>query len=191
MTEKKAEYLLLYHCAPTLYKKKSASLFSLGGIEKAKLPYITNTYTRLISSLDLKLNVLCACESNALIYVYNESRLSVILSSPRVLSFLNRYGYGGCKSTDDFLAVLKSRIKGADAFPHEIGIFLDYPLYDVEKFIANKGRNFLCSGDWKAYHDKSGAIRKFNTYKKCRSDICRRLDSGLTADEILCKSRVS
>ncbi len=185
MSAEKTEYLLLYHCAPTLYKKKTASLFSLGGVDKIKLPYIINTYSRMITSLDLKVTILCSCEKNTLVYVYNEKQLAQILNAPETSKFLEKYGYSGCCTVDEYIAVLRKRIASSAGFPHEIGIFLDYPLYDVIGFIANGGKNFIHSGDWKVYHNKSGAVKKFASYRACRHDVCRKLDNGLSAFEIL------
>lgn len=191
MNVKKLEYLLLYHCAPTLYKKKAAGMFSLSGTEKISLPFITDTYLRLVNPLDLKITFLCNCKKRVLVYVYNENLLTDILNAPPTLDFLKKYGYENCKNTDDYINFLKTRIANSENFPHEIGIFLGYPLYDVQKFISTGGRNFIYSGDWKVYHDKSGAIKKFNSYKKCRYDICQKLNSGLTADEILYQQTIS
>ena len=76
-----------------------------------------------------------------MVYVYRKKQLEVSLNRPGVAKFLKQYGYG---STDVEYALdrLKSRIGENNEFPHEIGIFLDYPLGDVIGFILNEGRNF-------------------------------------------------
>lgn len=185
MRREKSEYLLLYHCAPTLLGKKSASLFSLSGASISKLPYILNTYSHLISSLELKVTILCRCEKNALVYVYNEQQLKRILDTPTVSDFLKKFGYANCKTVSDYIELLKTRFDGICKFPHEIGIFLDYPLYDVIGFIQNKGKSCICCGDWKVYGNKTDALRRFDIYRQCRSDIYKNLKSGLSAEEIL------
>ena len=53
-------------------------------------------------------------------------------------------------------------------FPHEIGVFLDYPLEDVQGFMANGGAGAVCQGCWKAYGDAQEAYRRFRLYGKCR-----------------------
>ena len=63
---------------------------------------------------------------------------------------------------------LKSRIGENNEFPHEIGIFLDYPLGDVSGFITNEGRNFKCVGCWKVYCNECEALKMFQKYHKCR-----------------------
>ena len=84
-----------------------------------------------------------------------------------VKEFLNEYGY---ESTDlDYcIERLKSRLKSGETFPHEIGIFLGYPLGDVKGFIENAGKNSKCSGCWKVYCNECEAIKTFEKYEKCK-----------------------
>lgn len=63
-------------------------------------------------------------------------------------------------------------------FPHEIGIFLGYPLADVEGFMKNNGKNYLISGYWKVYQDAPSAILMFQQYKKARDDAIQWILSG-------------
>lgn len=53
-------------------------------------------------------------------------------------------------------------------FPHEIGIFLGYPIWDVEGFIEHKGQNYKFCGYWKVYQDVEGAKLKFKEYDRIR-----------------------
>ena len=55
-------------------------------------------------------------------------------------------------------------------FPHEIGIFLGYPLADVAGFIRNKGRNCKCIGTWKVYGDAFEKDSKPKPYWALHSD---------------------
>ena len=52
-------------------------------------------------------------------------------------------------------------------FPHEIGLFLGYPLEDVQGFIENCGKNYRLCGCWKVYGDPQAALRCFARYEKC------------------------
>ena len=96
----------------------------------------------------IRLYILQRQDKRVLIYVYRKKQLEVSLNRPGVAKFLKKYGY---ESTEIKYALsrLKSRIGENNEFPHEIGIFLDYPLGDVIGFIVNQGRNFKCAGCWK------------------------------------------
>lgn len=62
---------------------------------------------------------------------------------------------------------LKKRIQKEACFPHEIGLFLGYPLEDVEGFIKNKGRNCESCGIWKVYCNAGEKQLLFAKFKKC------------------------
>ena len=53
------------------------------------------------------------------------------------------------------------------AFPHEIGVFLGYPLQDVIGFIENKGMNSKYTGLWKVYGDRDESMKMFAKFRKC------------------------
>ena len=99
------------------------------------------------------------------------------IGRPGVAKFLKKYGY---ESTEIKYALsrLKSRIGENNEFPHEIGIFLDYPLGDVIGFIVNQGRNFKCAGCWKVYCDECACRKTFAKYKKCRDVYVRLWQQG-------------
>ena len=82
-------------------------------------------------------------------------------------------------SVEGALAHLARRImeKGGE-FPHEIGLFLGYPLGDVKGFIKHRGQNCKCTGCWKVYCDEREARRQFCRFEKCRSIYCRLYREG-------------
>ena len=63
---------------------------------------------------------------------------------------------------------ISETIRCAEDFPHDIGIFLAYPLEDVIGFMKNHGGNYCCLGCWKAYGNAEAAERRFDLYRKCR-----------------------
>ena len=79
----------------------------------------------------------------------------------------------GCARTQ-----LSRRLCCSAEFPHEIGVFLGYPLSDVVGFIENSGRNFTCCGCWKAYGDPQAAQRHFAQLRKCTAVYLRLFHSG-------------
>lgn len=179
------DYLLLYHCAPTLYKKKAANLFSVGNITAEKLDALSSSYARMLSPLGLNVYVLCECDNNALFYVYNKELLARQLASPSVRNFMAKYGYLGLNNLEEVISHLKERISFCREFPHEIGIMLGYPLDDVIGFITHKGKNFLYSGCWKVYGNKEIAVETFKVFEQCRNDACEKFSRGLSVSDIL------
>ena len=116
-----------------------------------------------------------------LVYVYRESKLRAVLAQPQVRDFLCREGYTLPEQVDDYAPLLRqlSRRLCCEAdFPHEIGVFLGYPLYDVVGFIENAGHNFTCCGCWKAYGDPNAAQQHFAQLNKCTAVYLRLFRSG-------------
>ena len=75
--------------------------------------------------------------------------------------------------------------KGEAEFPHELGVFLGYPLEDVLGFIENQGRNFVYSGYWKVYSKKDRAIQTFQRYDNARHQLLKQLCEGKKIKEII------
>ena len=101
------------------------------------------------------------------------SQLERDLKENGAKQLLETYGY---QSTDPGYALnrLAGRLTSEGEFPHEIGLFLGYPLEDVQGFIQNHGKNSLCTGCWKVYGNLCEARKCFARFEKCR-DIYRRL----------------
>lgn len=76
-----------------------------------------------------------------MLYVYRSALLKENLCKSGVKEFLAEYGYCG-NDVDKFLLKLQEKLAVAESFPHEIGIFLGYPLRDVVGFIQNGGKNY-------------------------------------------------
>ncbi|ELV06470.1 hypothetical protein H263_03923 [Brachyspira hampsonii 30599] len=81
---------------------------------------------------------------------------------------MKNYGYRS-KNIYESIGILKRRMQYSKTFPHEIGIFLGYPLIDINGFINNYGKNSLYTGYWKVYHNKKEAIEIFDNYNRCRT----------------------
>ena len=118
-------------------------------------------------------------EKSALVYVYRAGALGKILEDARVRSFLKKCGYTDF-STEAVLKKLKERFSHGGDFPHEIGIFLGYPLGDVIGFIQNSGKNCKCTGCWKVYCDECSAKKTFDKFKKCTEVYTRLWSQGRT-----------
>lgn len=110
---------------------------------------------------------LCLHEHTALIYVVRMSCLQNDLFDPAVGEFLSSFGYTS-QNAIDALLILRQHLMQSGTFPHEIGIFLGYPLADVKGFIINHCHNCLCCGDWKVYSDPENAVKTFRRYCKCK-----------------------
>jgi hypothetical protein len=161
------ERFLIEHCSPTLAGLKTANLFSCPINSDSEL----NTYlwkaNNELNNKDVYLDVLRRDNDRAIIYVYRKKKLQKELLDKNISDFLALYGYS-CSSVSYSIEYLKKRFESGDSFPHEIGVFLGYPLEDVIGFIDNAGKNSKCSGCWKVYSDECNAVKLFELYNKCK-----------------------
>lgn len=168
---------LAFHAAPTLLGVKCASLFSLSDAE-SDIRTNCDYFNHRAIARGLKTRILCSCKNRRLLLVYNEKLLAGRLLEMNVRTVLLKYGYDENFSVDKCLDRLAERITKCGEFPHEIGVFLDYPIEDVVGFIENKGENFKMCGAWKVYGSVDKAKRTFANYEKCRIFLCNKLNEG-------------
>lgn len=178
--ERNFETVLVEQCAPALAGLKAANLFRVEARDAAALYAAVETWRAAFAPRGLSVRVLKACPRTAcfLIYVYREKQLWPLLADPAVSAYLARAGYRPAADCAGYLDQLTRRLRGDQPFPHEIGLFLGYPLADVEGFVAHKGKNYTCCGCWKSYGDPGAARRLFERYRRCTEIYLRCFHSG-------------
>lgn len=162
---------IVAHCAPTLVGVKPASLISYVYDGAEAMQRQLDEVTSALAPQGIELAVLRDDGKRLLLYVFRRALLKTALSKEGVASFLSRKQYP-LNDVDALIKNLQTRILRQEGFPHEIGIFLGYPLEDVLGFIQNKGRHFKYSGTWKVYGDVEAAQRAFASYRACTKMLC-------------------
>ena len=146
--------------APTLMGVKAGSLVKLNSsVCDFAIDLLASLGTMYVGTL-----VLRSDESNVFILVYNKEKLNKILKNNKTRKFLSKFGYEG--NMESMLLHLSERMKLG--VPHEIGIFLGYPLWDVVGFINHEGKEYKTLGCWKVYAKKDDAIKTFDMIKSSR-----------------------
>ena len=171
------EQELIEHCSPTLASIKAASLFTYTYKSLKELHVRVTYWNSKMKRKGITFDILSenVGVNKALIYVYRRADLEKILNRDEIRSFLLNHGYliddneivGGV-NCENIILQLKKKFEKLNQFPHEIGIFLGYPIGDVKGFIENHGCNCKCTGYWKVYCNEEEATKTFLKYKKCR-----------------------
>lgn len=161
------EEYLIGHCSPTLASLKTANLMNIPFDSIENLENSVFQTNEKLKNKGVELLILKKCSNTALVYAYRKDKLQNDLNKNKVDEFLKFYGYES-NDADYCISKLKSRLKNSASFPHEIGIFLGYPLCDVIGFIENAGQNSICSGCWKVYCNEYEAIKTFKKFEKCK-----------------------
>lgn len=176
------EQELIEHCSPTLASIKAASLFTYTYKSLNELHLRVAYWNSKMKRKGITFDILSenVGVDKALIYVYRRADLEKILNREDIKKFLLQQGYladdgiNVSVNCENIILQLKKKFEKSNQFPHEIGIFLEYPIGDVKGFIENHGCNCICTGYWKVYCNEEEAEKTFRKYKKCR-DIYMKL----------------
>nr|WP_326214815.1 DUF3793 family protein [uncultured Oscillibacter sp.] len=185
--ERTFESVLVEQCAPTLVGLKPASLFRYqpGPSDEGRVPLAR--WKGALAARGIRVRVLKACPRTGawMIYLYREVWITRILCQPEIQDFLRRQGYRPEEGCQAMLTRLSRRLCLEEDYPHEIGVFLGYPLEDVEGFIRHRGRDFTCCGYWKVYGDAAAAQRRFDCYRRCTRICLERLRRGTALTKLI------
>lgn len=177
------EKLLAKHCGPALAGIKPANMVTC---RKDLMPDVHMQLQRLnreLNSKDIYLTILCQCGVRVLVMVYRKPVLEAHLQKPEMRKFLTACGYPEPLTADLAIDSLRKRLH-IGSFPHEIGVFLGYPLHDIYGFIHHRDDGCLLTGEWKVYQDAEGAKKLFTRYQACRAAIVSRVEQGYTLAQI-------
>ncbi len=169
---------LIFHSAPTLAGHKVASLFCFHEFPVDILLPALEPLLETLKCKGIHVKLLCRCEKASQVYLYRPALLKHSLQQIETREFLENIGYHSLDDVDSVLEQLYHRFRERDHFPHELGIFLGYPLEDVRGFIEHKGKHYLCKGYWKVYAHVEKARELFQLYEQCRKHCLRRYREG-------------
>ena len=177
------EEIFIEHCSPLLAGIKISNLFSIKSESYSELYKKVYALNKNINKKDIYVEIIekkNTFNSFYLIFAYRKTKLEERVNEKLIKAFLENYGYFNCFTLEDYLCILTSKLSCSENFPHEIGIFLGYPLNDVISFIKEKGKNFVSCGTWKTYSSNYKKI--FLIYKRCKEIYIELYKKGQTLD---------
>ncbi|MBR1708586.1 MAG: DUF3793 family protein [Clostridia bacterium] len=172
---------IIEYCSPTLAGIKVGSLFGLTPEDPVTFCQEAEAISRSFEEKGIRLDLIPSANGRYLCYLYRPAQLQLLLSSPEIRAFLTEQDYN---EDTPILPCLYQRLSIHEEFPHEIGIFLGYPLSDVKAFIENRGYNCLCCGCWKVYSNVADARAQFDRCKKCTRQYKLMFRNGYTIQDL-------
>ena len=180
--ENSVELRLIIQNAAVLKGKRISGMLFLNDKELARI-------SMKLHNTNISLIILCTCKKRHLVMVYRAKELEEHLRSKEVSDYLREFGY----RRDDFISNLirlHQRMNGfynkMKEFPHEVGVFLGYPICDIKGFLENKGERYLHSGYWKIYGNLEETRNKFLSYDEAREIAIDEFLSGRELESIAC-----
>ena len=179
------EAVLVRQCAPTLAGMKPGSIFCFNHSPLEVSRQKVWQWNKQLAPFGLTVQILLErpSSSSVIVFVYRHDRLEQMLSDDAYQSFLAEAGYERT-NLDGLLEQLSYRLRTQPEFPHEIGVFLGYPLRDVIGFIENHGRNFTCCGFWKSYGDPAEMQVCFACYRRCIQTYVAMFEQGIPIERL-------
>ncbi|WP_455542347.1 DUF3793 family protein [Intestinibacter sp.] len=180
---------LIKFCSPTLAGIKSGNLFKFKNKYNASIDGIVNAYNETYNRKGVFFFNILERKDYALIYVYRPDYLIRNFNSIEIINFLKLYDYK-LDNLDITLKHLKYRFELLGTTPHEVGVFLGYPICDVKGFIYNKGKNYKYCGCWKIYDNLENTLNYFDKCRQCTKLYCRLFDLGFPLDKLIKKNKL-
>lgn len=180
------EYLLstiMYSAAATLAREKVSSLinFSNNHNNMKKIWVAYKKYIKNIINIDFI--ELKSDENNIVVLFYCREELEKILKDKKNMDFLVGFGYSEKMSIEESILYLSKRFK--KTCPHEIGIFLGYPLEDVICFMKHPNDKCMMIGYWKVYNNVEYAKIIFDKYDKIKQNVIRMMIYGINPIDVI------
>ena len=175
--------LLIRHCSPTLANLKTANMFSCEFESLEELKGDLRNWNHKLSKKGLRIIPLRVKKNHCLVYVFRPNKLSKDLNNNEAQNILRSRGYTST-NPNRCLAELKRKLLSEKEFPHEIGLFLGYPVEDVDGFIKDKKEGCKLVGTWKVYGDLANAKKVFARFKKCSKLYYEEYLNGRTVDRL-------
>jgi len=157
--------------APMLANKKPAVLITLKSKKDEDFDVLINSQRFIKRILSINFKIIHKYENKNLVLFYRKKELEKFINEKWRNRYFKKIGYSSCSELDDFLNKLVVNFS-EKSFPHEIGIFLGYPLKDVIGFIEHKSKAPKTKGTmWKIYGCPDKSLMLMNSYKQISSKM--------------------
>ncbi|GAA0101028.1 DUF3793 family protein [Paraclostridium bifermentans] len=105
----------------------------------------------------------------------NKDALSETLKNKKCVNFLKFIGYPNYYTLDNYINCLLDKLK-ENEFPHEIGIFLGYPLKDVVGFMGYGNYELQKTKYWRVYGNTEISDEIYNKFLEDRKKMRNMLE---------------
>lgn len=172
------EQEIINNASSTLAGIKPASLFNYTFTSESESEHTLTKMNRLLNPKGVYLEAVKRKGNFFLIYLYRRTALEKLITTAETQDFLRELGFAKDFTIEDSLVFMKKELSQSGCFPHEIGVFLGYPVSDIKAFIENKGKNYKLCGIWKVYCNEAECLKFFTKVEKCRSVYLRVFQEG-------------
>lgn len=159
----------LEHIGATIEGVKPAEILTIGKKEHDELyaKYFCGNKVTIMRTIRWR-------NARRQVFVYHRRCLCNVLEKKSVQWFLISLGYPRNYSIDDCVGHLIVRLHKKE-FPHEIGVFLGYPLKDVFGYVGLNSLPHTKTKGWCMYGDTSNSEKLHEKYRCARERAGKKL----------------
>ncbi|MEG0773939.1 DUF3793 family protein [Clostridium sp.] len=162
--------VIAYNIAPTLKGLKAASTVTFCNYDRNMNNNWSTYKNEILNKLNIKAFELKETEKYVTVLFYDENLLNNRLKEMETSDFLCEYGYDPNLNIKANLEILKTRYELYKC-PHELGVFLGFPIEDVKTFINTPNKQYLLCGYWKVYHNRDLALKIFENFDNAKLEV--------------------
>lgn len=179
------EQVFVRHTSATLKGYKAGSHFVYRPDCDEAFQIELQSFNKMLHEKDIRICTTDRKDGSKQVLVYRPSMIEDMLSQSGYRCFLCQLGYPVDEGHEANIIYLLAKMKNDEDFPHEMGLFLGYPLDDVLGFIANKGKNYAFCGLWKVYTQPEKAKERFKLFQRCREHCLECLRQGQSVLQLI------
>ena len=177
------DQILVDFCSPTLAGLKTGNLFTVEYDEKKEFIKEIREFNERLKNKGIRIIPVRYLSNKAVVYLYRPEMLKKDFTDREVCKILKEKGYS-YSNTDLCVAELARHLAEDASFPHEIGLFLGYPVEDVQGFMRSPKEGVKYTGFWKVYGDIDSALKTFERYKKCTEIYSTAHERGASLEQL-------
>ncbi len=170
-------YLIVFYAAPTFADEKPSNLIIFKNNLRSAHDLWHKYKTRIKKEFNISFYELQIRDNSTVVLFYRKRSLENLLNHPDYNNYLKKIGY--LEPSDIECSLLKLRGEYSCGCPHEIGLFLGYPLDDVIAFTQCPKKKYLAVGYWKVYYNLEKAMDVFKKYDSLKQSVYIKLKKGI------------
>ena len=173
---------ILEMIGPVILGSKPSEIVNIPGTIEEKRVKLFQIQSFFSNCSKITYRIITTHDGGKRVLFINELSMNRVLSNKRCVNFLKFVGYSSDYNFDGYINELVSRLE-SEEFPHEIGVFLGYPLKDVLGFMGYGKKELVEIRNWKIYGDKQVSYDVYNSFLRDKK-IMREMIDNLSMNEL-------
>lgn len=148
---------------PVILGSKPSEIVNIPGCPEEKIIKLNEIEAFFGNCKKVKYKIINVHDGSKRVLFINEKSMNRRLLDKKCRNFLRFLGYPREYNFEAYMRELMLRLESKE-FPHEIGIFLGYPLKDVLGFMGYGKQEFVEVFSWRIYGDKEVSYKIYNSF---------------------------